>query len=64
MSWIKLKMRKEGRGKFCFTFSKEKLEQTYNLSPEMRLTWLEEANEFVNTFLSKEKRKIWERLSR
>ncbi len=55
-------MRKEGRGRFCFTLDKEKLEQTYNLSPEMRLTWLEEANAFVNTFLSKEKRKTWERL--
>lgn len=55
-------MRKENRGRFCFTLDKEKLEQAYKLSPEMKLTWLEEANAFLNTFLSKEKRKTWERL--
>jgi len=54
-------MRRKGKG-FSFTLSREKLEQTYNLSPEMKLTWLEEANKFVNNALSPEKRRLWEKL--
>ena len=49
------------KGGFSFTLSKEKLEQTCRLSPEMKLTWLEEANEFVYAALSREKRRKWER---
>lgn len=56
-------MKRKKRWKFSFTPSREKLEQTYNLSPEMKLTWLEEANEFINVALSKSERRNWERLS-
>jgi len=54
-------MRRKGKG-FSFTLSREKLERTYDLSPEMKLTWLEEANKFVNNVLSPEKRRLWEKL--
>lgn len=40
--------------------SREKLREGYSLSPEMRLAWLEEANEFVYSSqkaLSKKKQK-------
>lgn len=55
-------MKRKNKTGFSFTLSREKLEQTYNLSPEMKLTWLEEANEFINASLSKEKRRNWEKL--
>lgn len=40
--------------------SKEKLREFIGLPAEAKLDWLEEANKFVNEFVSPEKRKRWE----
>jgi hypothetical protein len=45
---------------FCFRISKEKLKEFRNLSAETKLQWLEEANMFVNEFVSPEKLRRWE----
>ena len=50
-------MNKKG---FSLALGREYLERTRNLTPEMKLEWLEEANEFVNKFVPKEKRERWE----
>ena len=47
---------------FSFRLSKDKLREFYGLSAEAKLEWLEDANNFVNKFLSTEKRKRWEKL--
>lgn len=48
---------------FCFRLSREKLEAFQKSTPEQRLEWLEEVNEFVNTFVPKEKREAWKKIS-
>ena len=55
-------MKRKNKLEFSLALSGEKIEQTYKLSPEMKLTWLEEANTFINSAVSKRKRRTWERL--
>jgi hypothetical protein len=45
---------------FSFRISKEKLMEFQGLSAEAKLQWLEEANSFINEFVSPEKLKKWE----
>ncbi|MFA4920466.1 MAG: hypothetical protein WC581_14665 [Thermodesulfovibrionales bacterium] len=45
---------------FSFRLSKEKLKEFQGLSAEAKLQWLEEANSFVNEFVSPEKLRRWE----
>jgi hypothetical protein len=45
---------------FSFRLSKEKLKEFQGLSAEAKLQWLEEANMFVNEFVSPEKLRRWE----
>ncbi|MBI4007025.1 MAG: hypothetical protein HY354_00840 [Planctomycetes bacterium] len=52
---------KPGKKGFSYKPSKENLEAFKGLSPEEKLQWLEDANEFVNAFLSKEKRALWKK---
>jgi hypothetical protein len=47
---------------FSFRLSKEKLKEFHGLSAEAKLQWLEEANMFVNEFVSPEKLRKWEEL--
>ncbi|MFQ6093314.1 MAG: hypothetical protein ACE5OR_11705 [bacterium] len=47
---------------FSFRLSREKIEEFRKSTAEERLTWLEEVNEFVDAFLPREKRRLWERL--
>ena len=46
---------------FAFRLSKEKLMKVKDLSPEDKLDWLEEANEFVATFSLRKNRLIEEK---
>ena len=39
--------------------TRDKIRQSYKLSPAEKLNWLEEANEFIDNALSPEKRRIW-----
>jgi len=50
--------------KYAFVLSKEKIEEFSHLTPEMILDWLEEANEFVNTFVDPRKREIWREMNK
>ena len=45
---------------FSFRLSKEKLKEFQGISAEAKLQWLEEANRFVNKFVSPEKLRKWE----
>jgi len=45
---------------FSFRLSKEKLKEFQGISAEAKLQWLEEANSFVNEFVSPEKLRRWE----
>lgn len=47
---------------FCYQFTKETLDRFKGMSAGMKLEWLEEANEFVNKFVSPAKRKYWEKI--
>jgi len=47
------------KSSFALTLSRDKIKETYKLSPEEKLNWLEEANEFIDKALSPEKRRIW-----
>jgi len=51
---------REIRRTFSFRLSKEKLREFQGLSAEAKLQWLEDANRFVNEFVSPEKRRKWE----
>jgi hypothetical protein len=44
---------------FSFRLSKEKLKEFQGISAEAKLQWLEEANRFVNEFVSPEKLRKW-----
>lgn len=46
---------------FSYKPSKENLEASKGLSPEEKLQWLEDVNEFVNTFLSQKKLTLWKK---
>lgn len=48
---------------FAFRPSLEALKQFKDASPEAKLNWLEEANRFVNDFVSPEKLERWKRIS-
>jgi hypothetical protein len=45
---------------FSFRLPKEKLKEFQGLSAEAKLQWLEDANTFVNEFVSPEKHRKWE----
>ena len=49
---------------FVFRPSPETLKQFKDAPAEAKLNWLEEANRFVNTFVSQEKLERWKRISR
>lgn len=48
---------------FVFRLTKEKLEECRGMSPEEKLRWLEEANRFVQKFLSADQLARWEKIS-
>ena len=50
----------ETRAPFSFRLSIEKLREFQGISAEAKLQWLEDANSFVNEFVSPEKRRKWE----
>lgn len=55
---------KEPRKKpFAFRPSPETIQQFKDASPEAKLNWLEEANKFVNDFVSPSKRERWKKIS-
>jgi hypothetical protein len=49
---------------FFYYLEDEKIIEYLNLSPRMRLEWLEEIDEFNRKALTGKRRKIWERLRR
>ncbi|MHB8845597.1 MAG: hypothetical protein ACYC7L_12735 [Nitrospirota bacterium] len=48
---------------FAFRPSREALKQFKDASPEAKLNWLEEANKFVNDFVSPSKLERWKKIS-
>jgi hypothetical protein len=48
---------------FAFRPSKETLKQFKDASAEAKLNWLEEANRFVNDFVSSQKQERWKKIS-
>ncbi len=57
-------MDREPRKKpFAFRPSLEALKQFKDVSPETKLNWLEEANRFVNDFVSPSKRERWKKIA-
>ena len=48
---------------FTFRPSPETLKQFKDASPEAKLDWLEEANRFVNEFVTPQKREMWKKIS-
>jgi len=48
---------------FVFRPSTESIQQFKDASPEAKLNWLEEANKFVNDFVSPSKRERWKKIS-
>ena len=48
---------------FVFRPSQEALKQFKDASPEAKLNWLEEANRFVNDFVSPQKLERWKKIS-
>ena len=47
---------------FAFYLDSEKLDAFKDASAEEKLEWLEEVNEFIETFVPLEKRRIWNKL--
>lgn len=47
---------------FSFRLSREKLKEFRGISSEDKLNWLEDANSFINEFLTKEKIRKWEKI--
>ena len=45
---------------FGFRMTKEQIDRFRNLTAKEKLEWLQEINEFVNTFVPAQKRKRWE----
>lgn len=57
-------IRQEPRKKpFVFRPSQESLKQFKDASPEAKLNWLEEANRFVNEFVSPQKLERWKKIT-
>lgn len=55
---------KEPRKKpFAFRPSPETIQQFKDASPEAKLNWLEETNEFVNDFVPPSKLEMWKKIS-
>ena len=52
-----------GNKPFAFHPSQETLKQFKNASPEEKLNWLEEANQFVHDFVSPQKLERWKKIS-
>ncbi len=48
---------------FVFRPSQESLRQFKDASPEAKLNWLEEANRFVNDFVSPQKLARWKKIA-
>jgi hypothetical protein len=48
---------------FVFQPAPETLNHFKDASPEAKLNWLEEANQFVNDFVSPEKLERWRKIS-
>ena len=48
---------------FVFRPSQEALGQFKDASPEAKLNWLEEANRFVNEFVTPEKLERWKKIA-
>jgi len=46
---------------FAFRPGKKQMERFINLTPEEKLEWLQEINDFINAFVTEQKRKRWER---
>lgn len=51
------------KGPFAFRPSPEALRHFRNATPEAKLNWLEEANRFVNDFVSPEKQERWKKIA-
>lgn len=47
---------------FVFRPSQESLKQFKDASPEAKLNWLEEANRFINDFVSPSKLERWKKI--
>lgn len=45
---------------FVYEFTKDKLEEFRFMSPQSRLQWLEDANNFIHKFVTKKKRIRWD----
>ena len=57
-------MKQDSRKKpFVFRPSQETLKQFKDASPEAKLNWLEEANRFVNDFVSRKKLERWKKIT-
>ncbi len=52
------------KGNFSFQLTPDQLKEFRNTTAEERLNWLEEANEFVETFVSEDIRRRWEKWSK
>ena len=48
---------------FVFRPSPETIKQFKDATPEAKLNWLEEANRFVNEFVSPQKLERWKKIS-
>jgi hypothetical protein len=48
---------------FAFRPSPDALSRFKDATPEEKLNWLEEANRFVNAFVSAEKRERWKKIA-
>ena len=58
---MKKKIRNKNIGKdFAYEFTREKLEEFRYMSAQARLEWLEEALNFVYTFVPRDKRVHWD----
>ena len=55
--------REQQKKQFALRPSKEALKQFKDASPEAKLNWLEEANRFVNDFVSPQKLERWKKIS-
>lgn len=49
-------------GGYCFRLTPDKIREFKDMSPEDKLEWLEEANNFINISVTPEKLRRWERL--
>ncbi len=49
---------------FAFRVTREKLRESRDMSPEAKLRWLEEANQFVRTFVGLDRLERWKERQR